>query len=418
MAVPDTLQLTTGYNYYDCFMQAGQIYDFTSAALVTAGTETRSRCDVPLTAISNTVDADNNQLFACGSPDGLPEGLWTRLTFRRVGGSPALTDPAKWVEEGYEWDGTQHVTGSGTTRSQTTTTRTIRFDYNVAGVATDVTTAVLSDPTGTFGMKRVDTGEIIEADATALTHDGTGTYSIEVPTEVGVTYIYWVEWVIGGVTDRRSKTFTETEPENDEDLITLTEIKTFLNLSSTTYDTLLAALITSASLALAKYCERDSFKSTVYADSIVNGNGKWFYTLPNTPVTALSSVIIDYGGWYPRTYAGTVFDYESTTGEFRFKRTALMPERFCGGFQNLSLSYTAGLSSIPEDLKLICKMVVKFYYQQTTINSALKSEKIGDYSYTNFQPLIKAGLDSDPALDNVRTLLVSGGYYKSHTFLF
>ncbi len=296
-------------------------------------------------------------------------------------------------------------------------TRTITFQHRVGGVLTNVTSAVLSDPTGTFGVKRDDTSAVVVADGAAMTHQSTGVYTYAF-TDPGVAMTGYVEYIYNSATYHLEDDLPAASTIGDEDLITLTEMKTFLNLSSTTYDDLLASLITSSSLALAKYCERDSFKSTVYTDSIVNGNGKWFYTLPNTPVTALSSVIIDYGGWYPRTYAGTVFDYESTTGEFRFKRTALMPERFCGGFQNLSLSYTAGLSSIPEDLKLICKMVVKFYYQQTTINSSIKSETIGDYKYENFQPLIKLGLDSDPALDNVRTLLASGGYMKPHVFLF
>ena len=49
------------------------------------------------------------------------------------------------------------------------TTRLISFPWKVEGVLTDVTTAKLSDPTGTYGVKRNDTSAVVVADATAMT---------------------------------------------------------------------------------------------------------------------------------------------------------------------------------------------------------------------------------------------------------
>lgn len=54
--------------------------------------------------------------------------------------------------------------------------RTIRVVWKVEEVLTDVTTALLSDPTGTYGVKRNDTDVTVVADGTAMVHLSTGVY--------------------------------------------------------------------------------------------------------------------------------------------------------------------------------------------------------------------------------------------------
>lgn len=201
-----------------------------------------------------------------------------------------------------------------------------------------------------------------------------------------------------------------------EDLITLAEAATHLGITGSGYDTLLQTLITAASYAILKYCDRDSFKSTAH-NTVVNGNGEWWYALHNTPVTTLTNVIMDLNETTPSTYSGSVFDCETFTGEIRFKPTATNTSPFICGFQNLRVIYTAGYSTIPEDLKLACKELVKYLFHNTNVNSSLKSEKIGDYAYENFQAAIgkaQSGLENWPGLENVRGLLCNGGYYKIH----
>ncbi len=55
-------------------------------------------------------------------------------------------------------------------------------------------------------------------------------------------------------------------------------------------------------------------------------------------------------------------------------------------FQEISIRYTAGYSSIPADLEQICIDLVANYYNSRKTNNTLKSEKLGDYSYTNMSP--------------------------------
>ena len=53
------------------------------------------------------------------------------------------------------------------------------------------------------------------------------------------------------------------------------------------------------------------------------------------------------------------------------------------GFENIYLNYTAGYATIPADLEQVCIKGVASAFGQRSINPNLKSEKIGDYSYTN-----------------------------------
>ncbi|MEN6427267.1 MAG: hypothetical protein ABFE13_18080 [Phycisphaerales bacterium] len=79
------------------------------------------------------------------------------------------------------------------------TSLTIRT--KIAGVLTDVTAVLLSDPTGTFGMRQGDTGPVVVADGTAMTRTTAGTYAhaVELPA-TGLMYTWWTEVHYGGRT--------------------------------------------------------------------------------------------------------------------------------------------------------------------------------------------------------------------------
>lgn len=90
-------------------------------------------------------------------------------------------------------------------------TITLTEHFRISDVLTDVTSVVLSDPTGTYGVKRNDTDEVVVADAVEMTNSATGTYTYTFtePAE-GLTYTYWVEWVYGGETFRDEHEVTGT----------------------------------------------------------------------------------------------------------------------------------------------------------------------------------------------------------------
>jgi hypothetical protein len=76
--------------------------------------------------------------------------------------------------------------------------RTVRKTFSINGTPTDVTSAVLSDPTGTYGVKRNDTDAVVVADGTAMTRTSTGTYEYEFSDVAGVAYTAYVEFVYQG----------------------------------------------------------------------------------------------------------------------------------------------------------------------------------------------------------------------------
>ena len=85
---------------------------------------------------------------------------------------------------------------------------TITFTSKIGGVLADVTTVKLSDPDGSYGVRRVDTEEVAVAEGAAMTNIATGTYTYSFAGVGGVQYQYYVEWVYAGETYYVEKFFT------------------------------------------------------------------------------------------------------------------------------------------------------------------------------------------------------------------
>lgn len=239
-----------------------------------------------------------------------------------------------------------------------------------------------------------------------------GTYRHEVRRKIGATASDDDDPVVDE--DEEFEWFDQ-DVVGSEDLTTTARYKTFAGITASTWDTAIGYLVTAASLALLKYCDRTSFKSTTYTDEIYNGNGHRFLVLRNTPVTSITNIKIHRDSTADSTtYSGSEFIYESKTGEVRFDPDATSTECFARGFQNISATYVAG-EAVPADLELACWLVVKHYFSQSQVNPTIKSEKIGDYAYTNFDATqMSAEISSDPAFERIRAILTSGGYYRPH----
>ena len=79
-------------------------------------------------------------------------------------------------------------------------TRIIRKVFKVDGVPTDVTSAKLSDPTDTFGVKRNDDDSVVVANNTDMTRVSAGTYEYTFSDAVAIAYTAYVEIVYEGAT--------------------------------------------------------------------------------------------------------------------------------------------------------------------------------------------------------------------------
>lgn len=81
---------------------------------------------------------------------------------------------------------------------------TLRIEFRVNDVLTSATSAVLSDPTGTFGAKRTDTDAVVVADGTPLVETSTtGVYEYTfTDPAANLDYEWWAEIVWAGQTFR------------------------------------------------------------------------------------------------------------------------------------------------------------------------------------------------------------------------
>lgn len=77
-------------------------------------------------------------------------------------------------------------------------TRIVSKSWKVEGVLTNVTSAKLSDPTGTYGVKRNDTNAVVVADGTSMTNSATGTYDYSFTDIQDIAYTAYVEIVYAG----------------------------------------------------------------------------------------------------------------------------------------------------------------------------------------------------------------------------
>jgi len=81
-------------------------------------------------------------------------------------------------------------------------TRLLSKQFKVAGVLTNATTVKLSDPTATYGVKETVSGNVVVADATAMTNSATGVYEYSFTDTVDIAYTAYFEVVYAGATYR------------------------------------------------------------------------------------------------------------------------------------------------------------------------------------------------------------------------
>lgn len=139
-------------------------------------------------------------------------------------------------------------------------------------------------------------------------------------------------------------------------LTTLSAVKTYLKLGNeSTDDELLSELIKACSTAIENHCQR-KFETGTYEEEY-DGSGKPFLLLQNYPITSISSVevdeqVIEPGEYKVRKNNGMLF------------RSGVWPQ----GIMNIRVTYTAGLSEVPPDVELACKVFVKSFFNTDVAN--------------------------------------------------
>jgi len=145
------------------------------------------------------------------------------------------------------------------------------------------------------------------------------------------------------------------------DLITLAELKPYIKVeaSETSFDTVLNAMISEISKLFQSFVGCDILTDT-YSSIKVNGSGRSVLDLPNWPITAVSSITEEDIA----LIEGTDFEI-SVNRDYLIRLDGLGGEsKWAKGIKNITVSYTAGFSGTPGDLKLACKKQIGHEWKQ------------------------------------------------------
>lgn len=147
--------------------------------------------------------------------------------------------------------------------------------------------------------------------------------------------------------------------------------------------TLLTNLIEAASDLVDNYCDQSftSASATEYYD----GTGHEWLIVNRVPITAITSLTITDDSNTDNTISTSDLRYEATTGKISFKPVVSSAyDYFLPGFQNITIVYTAGYTTIPEAIQEATIQIARNLYAQgsTYKNPAFSAERMGEHNYT------------------------------------
>ncbi len=139
-------------------------------------------------------------------------------------------------------------------------------------------------------------------------------------------------------------------------------------------------LINAISDKIKKICDRD-LEAATYTE-YYDGKGTNYLLLKQWPISQVSSIYSRSVGSGGETLIdSSYYDINYDNGEIYYVGN-FSTGLFSQGSRNYKVSYTAGYTDIPDDLKLICVKAVVNEFNKSKKDGNFKAEKLGDYSYT------------------------------------
>ncbi len=160
-------------------------------------------------------------------------------------------------------------------------------------------------------------------------------------------------------------------------LTTIAAIKTYLDISAETWDTVLASLQLGAEKRIDQHCgDIESATYTEYYD----GLGRGRLPLAHRPITSITTLHDDLG----RDYAASSL---VSSGDYTFYPdegiVALDSGTLQDGTRNVKVVYVAGYSTVPDDVQLATWKLVAYYWNQMRQGAdGIKGDRLGDYTAT------------------------------------
>lgn len=154
-------------------------------------------------------------------------------------------------------------------------------------------------------------------------------------------------------------------------LDTLANVKTFMGISDSTYDTELNQIMGYVDQMIKSYVGYDIEEAAI-TDEVHSTDGETeAFTVDYPPI--VSGFVVKYDG---ETIESTNYEVDNSTGIVRMFYT---PTRSLNKF---TFSYTGGYSTTPEDLKYVFCSLTRDVFNNRKRGSDVKSERLGDYSIT------------------------------------
>ena len=171
------------------------------------------------------------------------------------------------------------------------------------------------------------------------------------------------------------------------DLTDLATLKSYINTGSSD-DTLLQRLLTAASYAIESYLSRDIISKSY--TKVFDGSGGRAIVPPDFPITAVASVVVD-GVSIPAA--------SSVTGSgFYFNENMIMLNgySFNKNWGNVTITYTAGYTTIPPDIVQACVGTVQYWLNDRQRGGEVSRSMGGqtiNYSQKDMPAWVKTILD-------------------------
>ena len=161
-------------------------------------------------------------------------------------------------------------------------------------------------------------------------------------------------------------------------LTTLANLKEVLGITDNTQNALLTNLINRATDIIEKYCNGVRFLTTTHTNEEYDGTGTNTISLRHFPIIILTSYDQNQGtqgdpSWSTLEASGIKAINETGQVYYGFG--------FARGVRNYRFTYTAGYATIPTDLEQACLDICAYIYNVRK-NTGMKSESLGEYSYT------------------------------------
>lgn len=186
-------------------------------------------------------------------------------------------------------------------------------------------------------------------------------------------------------------------------LVTSTVYKSWRNITGSSQDTFITLILEWVSSDVRAYCDRDDtngFESATRTE-VYSGEDNAFLQLKEWPVSSITSVTQLWAGGSSQALDSSTYRVDAKTGILsridvqrgRFASydastysgqggTFTPSPRFDQGFNNFSVVYVAGYSTIPSNLQQAVCRLADILYVGRGRDTSIKSESLGQYSYT------------------------------------